>query len=181
MTHLEKVELVKTIIVNLSKYLSEPEEIREWHNVPTADFMKKGEAARIVSVMKECKHNVQRLSGSSTSPETQATVFSTLLYTGRERKVNPFDNHGRLSLTRPNSDAEDDLFSSALVNDLLERFEENPIPHLTPNEQQSLFVLIQTTLQVGHNQFFLCSSSDGIVRSMKNDVLSTPTDYDTSP
>ena len=43
---------------------------------------------------------------------------------------------------------EEDQFTPSLVNDLLERLEENSLPHLTPNEHQSLVVLIQTTLQV---------------------------------
>lgn len=30
----------------------------------------------------------------------------------------------------------------------MERLEEQPIPHLSPNEQQSLLVLVQTTLEV---------------------------------
>ena len=39
-------------------------------------------------------------------------------------------------------------FSRALVTQLMERLEEQLLPHLTPNEQQSLIVLIQTTLEV---------------------------------
>ena len=42
-------------------------------------------------------------------------------------------------------------FSRALVTQLMERLEEQPLPHLTPNEQQSLIVLIQTTLEVREN------------------------------
>ncbi len=38
---------------------------------------------------------------------------------------------------------------------LMTRLEEEPIPHLTPNEQQSLLVLIQTTLEVRGLRFVL--------------------------
>lgn len=39
-------------------------------------------------------------------------------------------------------------FSRVLVNRLVERLEEKPLPHLTVNEQAHLIVLIQTTLEV---------------------------------
>lgn len=43
-------------------------------------------------------------------------------------------------------------FSTTLVEGLLERMNEITLPHLTPNEHQSLYVLIQTTLQVSHSR-----------------------------
>lgn len=39
-------------------------------------------------------------------------------------------------------------FSRALVQKLLDRLESNPLPHLTPNEEAHLSVLIETTLEV---------------------------------
>jgi hypothetical protein len=50
-------------------------------------------------------------------------------------------------LNVPSSD-EEDGFSRALVDRLIETLESNPLPHLTPNEQAHLLVLIQTTLEV---------------------------------
>lgn len=44
----EKVELVKSIIVNLARYFDDHEDIREWHNVPTEEFMKKDIAMKAV-------------------------------------------------------------------------------------------------------------------------------------
>lgn len=40
-------------------------------------------------------------------------------------------------------------FSHSLVQRLVEQLEDEPLPHLTPNEQQSLIVLMQATLEVG--------------------------------
>ena len=43
---------------------------------------------------------------------------------------------------------DDDDFSPSLVKQLLDSLEEEPIPHLTPNEQQTLLVLIQTVGEI---------------------------------
>lgn len=43
---------------------------------------------------------------------------------------------------------DEDIFSRPLVQRLLERLDSNPLPHLTPNEQAHLSVLIETTLEV---------------------------------
>ncbi|KDQ14428.1 hypothetical protein BOTBODRAFT_159267, partial [Botryobasidium botryosum FD-172 SS1] len=54
----------------------------------------------------------------------------------------------RLRLSRSENER---VFSKALVNRLIERLEEKPLPHLTTNELSHLIVLIQTTLEV-HEQ-----------------------------
>lgn len=43
---------------------------------------------------------------------------------------------------------EEEEFSRPLVQRLIENLEAEPLPHLTPNEQAHLLVLIQTTLEV---------------------------------
>ncbi|KAI0756586.1 RAVE protein 1 C terminal-domain-containing protein [Daedaleopsis nitida] len=45
-------------------------------------------------------------------------------------------------------DADDTSFSSHMVQRLLDRLQEKPIPHLTPREHSSLLVLIQTALEI---------------------------------
>lgn len=49
---------------------------------------------------------------------------------------------------------DEDTFSPALVQKLLDRLESNPLPHLTPNEEAHLSVLIETTLEVGPNHHY---------------------------
>lgn len=46
---------------------------------------------------------------------------------------------------------EEDEFSPTLVEELKEKLSEQPLPHLTPNEMESLLVLLQTTLEVGYH------------------------------
>ncbi|TCD69890.1 regulator of (H+)-ATPase in vacuolar membrane [Steccherinum ochraceum] len=113
----EKVELVKTIIVNLAKYLEVPEEIREWSNVSTEEFMKKDAV------------------GKAHHPHRKHKPQYTQLF----------------SLPDVSESEVSDEFSTSLVEGLLERMDENTLPHLTPNEHQSLYVLIQTTLQANPN------------------------------
>ena len=45
-------------------------------------------------------------------------------------------------------ESDEDPFSPASVNKLLERLEEKPLPHFSPKEHASLLGLIQTTLEV---------------------------------
>jgi hypothetical protein len=47
-----------------------------------------------------------------------------------------------------NTRSDEDGFSRALVVNLLDQLETEPLPHLTPNEHAHLLVLIQTTLEV---------------------------------
>ncbi|KAH8099423.1 WD repeat-containing protein [Cristinia sonorae] len=115
----EKVELVQTIIVNIAKYLAEHEEIREWTNVPTAEFMRK-------------KHDVIRVRPV-------------------QHKAKPYSQLFSLPEVQENESSYDEQFSSSLVQGVLQSLEESSLPHLTPNEHQSLLVLIQTTLQI-HEQ-----------------------------
>jgi hypothetical protein len=46
------------------------------------------------------------------------------------------------------SRSDEAVFSRPLVTRLIEALEACPLPHLTPNEQAHLLVLIQTTLEV---------------------------------
>ncbi|OSD03553.1 hypothetical protein PYCCODRAFT_1476945 [Trametes coccinea BRFM310] len=53
---------------------------------------------------------------------------------------------------------EEDPFSPAVVGKLLDRLEEKPIPHLTPSENASLLVLIQTALEIEEHRRALDSN-----------------------
>ncbi|KAI0963718.1 hypothetical protein AcW1_000718 [Taiwanofungus camphoratus] len=52
------------------------------------------------------------------------------------------------SVSEDKDESDDDQFSRSLVLRLIERLEEQPLQHLTPNELASLLVLIQTTLEI---------------------------------
>lgn len=66
--------------------------------------------------------------------------------------------------------SDEEQFSSKLVADLQEKLADQPLPHLTPNEQQSLLVLLQTTLEVGTNTLSLTvvlTLRDGQIESQR--------------
>ena len=52
--------------------------------------------------------------------------------------------------------SDEEGFSRPLVERLLQQLEDQPIPHLSPNEQQALEVLVRTTLEVGVSVRRLC-------------------------
>ncbi|KAI0695128.1 RAVE protein 1 C terminal-domain-containing protein [Cytidiella melzeri] len=52
------------------------------------------------------------------------------------------------SVPEATDESDEDEFSSTLVNELMENLSEQPLPHLTPNEMDSLLVLLQTTLEI---------------------------------
>jgi hypothetical protein len=51
-------------------------------------------------------------------------------------------------LTHNRLDDDDQSFSRSLIERLLSRLEEAPLPHLSPNEHAHLLVLIQAMLEV---------------------------------
>ncbi|KAJ3552447.1 hypothetical protein NM688_g4146 [Phlebia brevispora] len=84
------------------------------------------------------------------------------------------------SLPEVDQESDETGFSRGLVSHLMERLEEQPLPHLTPNEQQSLLVLIQTTLEVDEQRRALDSNGLRYLISMRvfhiyNRRLSAPT------
>ncbi|KAF7339771.1 WD repeat protein [Mycena venus] len=76
----------------------------------------------------------------------------TLLFNGPEQK----------------DEDEDDGFSRALVNRLIQTLESDPLPHLTPNEQAHLLVLIQTTLEIDEQRRALDSNGLRYLISMRS-------------
>ncbi|EKM61140.1 uncharacterized protein PHACADRAFT_134380 [Phanerochaete carnosa HHB-10118-sp] len=79
--------------------------------------------------------------------------------------------------TADESDAEQ--FSSDLVQKLVERLEEEPLPHLTPNEKDALIVLMQATLEIERQRRALDSNGLRYLISMRvfyifNRRLSSP-------
>ncbi|KAJ7706334.1 WD repeat-containing protein [Mycena rosella] len=76
----------------------------------------------------------------------------TLLFNGPEQK----------------DDDEEEGFSRALVGRLIETLESNPLPHLTPNEQAHLLVLIQTTLEIDEQRRALDANGLRYLISMRS-------------
>ncbi|KAJ6509386.1 RAVE protein 1 C terminal-domain-containing protein, partial [Mycena vitilis] len=76
----------------------------------------------------------------------------TLLFNGPEQK----------------DDDEEEGFSRALVNRLIQTLESDPLPHLTPNEQAHLLVLIQTTLEIDEQRRALDSNGLRYLISMRS-------------
>ncbi|KAL4242218.1 hypothetical protein ABKN59_001911 [Abortiporus biennis] len=108
----EKIELVKSIIVNLANNLERTRNVHEWQNVPLEEFLEKDEVVKASHI-----HHKPQYTSLFSIPEDK-------------------------------EDSDDTQFSPALVKKVLDSLEEEPLPHLTPNEQQSLLVLIQTTLEI---------------------------------
>ncbi|KAI0348528.1 hypothetical protein BDW22DRAFT_1350758 [Trametopsis cervina] len=71
------------------------------------------------------------------------------------------------SLPEAADESEDDEFSTSLVSDLKEKLAEQPLPHLTPNEMESLLVLLQTTLEVDSQRRALDANGLRYVMSMR--------------
>ncbi|KAF8349754.1 RAVE protein 1 C terminal-domain-containing protein [Amanita rubescens] len=57
-------------------------------------------------------------------------------------------NYTSLFNGKDEQDIAEDVFSRPLVTRLIDTLENRPIPHLTPNEQAHLLVLLQTTLEI---------------------------------
>ncbi|KAJ7092570.1 WD repeat-containing protein [Mycena epipterygia] len=127
----EKVELVKDIIVNLARDISESKANVNWTSMPIESFLRK-ETSR----------------GSSFGHKKRYT----LLFNGPEQK----------------DDNEDEGFNRALVDRLIETLEHNPLPHLTPNEQAHLLVLIQTTLEIDEQRRALDANGLRYLISMRS-------------
>ncbi|KAJ7487439.1 RAVE protein 1 C terminal-domain-containing protein [Mycena galericulata] len=117
----EKVELVKDIIVNLARDISDSKPKATWTSLPIERFLRKENSPGSTSGHK--KHY-------------------TLLFNGPEQK----------------DDDEEEGFSRVLVHRLIETLENNPLPHLTPNEQAHLLVLIQATLEIDEQRRALDSN-----------------------
>ncbi|TFK36859.1 RAVE protein 1 C terminal-domain-containing protein [Crucibulum laeve] len=68
----------------------------------------------------------------------------------------------------PKEESEEEGFSRSLVARLIKTLEANPLPHLTPNEQAHLIVLIQTTLEISEQQRSLDSNGLRYLISMRS-------------
>ncbi|KAF8213200.1 WD repeat-containing protein [Mycena galopus ATCC 62051] len=63
---------------------------------------------------------------------------------------------------------EEEGFSRTLVNHLIQTLESDPLPHLTPNEQAHLLVLVQTTLEIDEQRRALDSNGLRYLISMRS-------------
>ncbi|KAI0082261.1 hypothetical protein K474DRAFT_1742410 [Panus rudis PR-1116 ss-1] len=118
----EKVEVVKSIIVNLARNIERTRNVHDWQPIPVEDFLQQDELV---------KASPSRLIPVRISMDVAAYIAH-----------------------RP----EETEFSPILVKQLIERLEQEPIPHLTPNEHQSLLVLIQTALEIEEHRRALDSN-----------------------
>ncbi|KAI0830734.1 WD repeat-containing protein [Trametes gibbosa] len=108
----EKIELVKSVIVNLARNIETGRDIHDWESLPIEKFSQNDEEARATNASHRPKYSQ--------------------LFDIPEQK----------------DDEEDDPFSPSVVKKLLDSLEEKPLPHLTPSENASLLVLIQTALEI---------------------------------
>ncbi|EIW64094.1 WD repeat-containing protein [Trametes versicolor FP-101664 SS1] len=67
-----------------------------------------------------------------------------------------------------NDDDEDDPFNPTTVKKLIDRLEEQPLPHLTPSENASLLVLVQTALEIEEQRRALDSNGLRYLISMRS-------------
>ncbi|KAJ7099614.1 RAVE protein 1 C terminal-domain-containing protein [Mycena crocata] len=125
----EKVELVKDIIVNLARDISDSKPKADWTSMPMESFLRK-------KTIRSSGHKKRY----------------TLLFNGPEQK----------------DEDEEEGFSRGLVHSLIETLENHPIPHLTPNEQAHLLVLIQTTLEIDEQRRALDSNGLRYLISMRS-------------
>ncbi|KAI0639823.1 WD repeat-containing protein [Trametes polyzona] len=128
----EKIELVKSIIVNLARNVESGRDRHEWESIPIEKFLQKDEEARATNAPHRPKYS--------------------LLFDIPEQK----------------DEEEDDPFSPTVVKKLLDRLEENPLPHLTPSENASLLVLIQTALEIEEQRRALDSNGLRYLISMRS-------------
>ncbi|KAJ7630787.1 RAVE protein 1 C terminal-domain-containing protein [Roridomyces roridus] len=71
-------------------------------------------------------------------------------------------------LRKESSPDEEEGFSRTLVQHLIKTLESDPLPHLTPNEQAHLLVLIQTTLEIDEQRRALDSNGLRYLISMRS-------------
>ncbi|KAI0778601.1 WD repeat-containing protein [Trametes elegans] len=124
----EKIELVKKIIVNLAHNVESGLDIHEWKNLPIETFLQKDEDARAV-----------RIFWLSVVSRSSPHIYQA----SSHRK-----NYSLLFDIPESKDDEEDPFSPPVIQKLLDRLEEQPIPHLSRSENASLLVLIQAALEI---------------------------------
>nr|GAT47823.1 WD repeat protein [Mycena chlorophos] len=125
-----KVELVKEIIVNLSRDIELGKSRSRWTSLAAERFLE-----------------------SETGPKTA---------TGHKK-------HYTFLFNEPQKDNdEEDGFNRAAVHRLIETLENDPLPHLTPNEQAHLLVLIQTTLEIDEQRRALDANGLRYLISMRS-------------
>ncbi|KAJ8083807.1 regulator of (H+)-ATPase in vacuolar membrane [Marasmius tenuissimus] len=126
----DKVELVKEVIVNLSRAVENLNKSRtSWTPLTVERFLK----------------NDREMAGSLHKKRY------TALFDGPELK-----------------DDDEEGFGRTLVMGLIERLENNPLPHLTPNEHAHLLVLIQATLEIDEQRRALDANGLRYLISMRS-------------
>lgn len=157
------MELVKDIIVNLAKAVGvykeggdeDRKERAEWQPLPVERFLEDEAESRASKIV---------------VPRKAFDLFANNFSDGRVASLRRFEGIDD-GLCRPE---EEQGFSRSLVENLLEALETNPLPHLTPNEDAHLLVLIQATLEVSLSLPNTISSNSQI--SFNSDRGTTPRD-----
>lgn len=139
---------MKDIIVNLAKDLEarDRKSLIEWTAVPVERFLSTDNASTLVRRLPQAfiAYSLQFCSARCTRKGTRRFLMSL---TSKSKFLGSY--HRLICFLR----SEDEGFSRQLVIRLIESLETQPLPHLTPNEQAHLSVLIQTTLEV-RGEFF---------------------------
>lgn len=139
------MELVKNIIVNLAKNLNKTRDIHIWQPLAVEEFLRKDDIARAVSPL--MSHVDMLLTSTVVSLQSSSTIQYTLVLRCAERGGVSDHSQTWTSAHCPQS-SDEEQFSRGLVENLITKLEEQPLPHLTPNEHEYLLVLIQATLEV---------------------------------
>ncbi|TFK30799.1 WD repeat-containing protein [Coprinopsis marcescibilis] len=121
----------------------------------------------IVNLVKDIsRHDKLGYVDSWTAAPIEQFLQTTKPSSGRARKKeyhSLFDDR-----SRQNDEIEEEQFSRGLVNRLISHLEKHPLPHLTPNEQAHLVVLIQTTLEIDEQRRALDANGLRYLISMRS-------------
>ncbi|KAL0580829.1 regulator of (H+)-ATPase in vacuolar membrane [Marasmius crinis-equi] len=124
-----------------------------------------------VELVKEVITNLAKAIEGDNEPWSSWTPIPVerFLSTDRERAGSMHKKRytGLFDSRELNNNDDDEGFGRTLVMSLIERLENNPIPHLTPNEHASLLVLIQTTLEIDEQRRALDSNGLRYLISMR--------------
>ncbi|KAF5384978.1 hypothetical protein D9615_001393 [Tricholomella constricta] len=149
----DKVELVKEVIVNLSRDIaSHGSNLNgiEWTSLPVERFLENDQRDSSVSTKRDifCENN---------RPQWD-------LQNGVQRKIYTQLFHG----PEQKKESDEEAFSRPLVKQLINALEACPLPHLTPNEQAHLLALVQATLEIDEQRRALDSSGLRCLISMRS-------------
>ncbi|OBZ78887.1 Regulator of V-ATPase in vacuolar membrane protein 1 [Grifola frondosa] len=147
----EKIELVKNIIVNLAK------------NLESGLSPENGKVSLLSLSFRRMKQPGRCVIGDV----PYITPLDPKYSSGQIHMPHRPRYSVLFSVPEVPEESTDEQFSRSLVERLMERLEEKPLPHLTPKEHASLLVLIQTTVEIEEQRRALDSNGLRYVISMR--------------